>query len=160
MNPTQTRPDRVLIGILAAVAVLVVVALVVIFTRSAPASLDASTPEGVVQRYTTAAIAGDEAAAAAYLSPAAIEKCADGYDDGSTASRLEKLRVTLIRTVARGETTFVYVRLTQWYDDGGGFGGSESTSDVAFGLVRSGGDWLVDDAPWPLAVCPAGSVSP
>ena len=61
--------------ILCLIGALVVVALVVVFTRGAPAPLDESTPEGVVQRYSAAVIEGDEATAITYLVPALGDDC-------------------------------------------------------------------------------------
>jgi len=71
----RTRPDRTLLAIMAAIAVIVIIALAVVFTRGEPAPLAESTPAGVTQRYAAAVIAGDEAAASAYLTPAARSKC-------------------------------------------------------------------------------------
>src|SRR5450830_1551295 len=45
------KPDRTLVVVLIVIAALVVVALVVVFSRRTPKLLDASTPAGVVQRY-------------------------------------------------------------------------------------------------------------
>ena len=96
------RPDRILFAILAALAVLVIVALAVVFSRGDPEPLDAATPAGVVQRYAAAVNDGDEAAAAAYLSDAARNKC-------STAGRsgVDKLRVTLVATTERADSADV-----------------------------------------------------
>jgi hypothetical protein len=71
----RRRPDRTLLAIVAAIAALVVVALIVVFTRGEPAPVDEATPAGVVQRYSAAVIAGDEAAAAAYLTDTAKDRC-------------------------------------------------------------------------------------
>ena len=69
--PRPARPDRTLLAIMVAIAVMVIVALAVVLTRGEPAPLAESTPAGVVQRYAAAVIAGDEASASAYLTPAA-----------------------------------------------------------------------------------------
>src|SRR5690606_28694876 len=71
----STRPDRTLPIILGLIAALVVVAVVVVFTRGAPEQLDPATPEGTVQQYVTAVIDGDHAAAAELLAPAWLNEC-------------------------------------------------------------------------------------
>src|SRR5690606_32090176 len=98
------RPDRTLLIVLAAVAALVVVALLVVFTRGAPAPIDASTPAGVVQRYTEALLAGDEETARGYLV------------DGDECERLESgplddVRVTLLSTTERESSADVDVSI-------------------------------------------------
>lgn len=45
-KPEPHRPDRTLLAILAAIAVLVIVALIVVFTRGQPAPVDEATPPG------------------------------------------------------------------------------------------------------------------
>ena len=110
-EPNQTeraagrhRPDRTLLAILAAIALLVVVALIVVFTRGEPALVDGATPAGVVQRYSAAVIAGDEAAAAAYLTDAAKNRC-------NNVERMpgDNLRVTLVSTTERPASADVKV---------------------------------------------------
>jgi hypothetical protein len=143
----QHRPDRTLLAILAAVAVLVIVALVVVFTRGEPAPLDESTPAGVVQRYSAAVIAGDETAAAAYLSDAAKTRCSSMPRTGA-----ESLRVTLVSTTERPESADVLVLITV-SEGGGPFGSAEYQMEDAFDLVKAGDKWLIDRAPWQLTVC-------
>ena len=50
-EPRRTRPDRTLLAIMAAIAVIVIIASAVVFTRGEPAPLAESTPAGVAQRY-------------------------------------------------------------------------------------------------------------
>lgn len=148
------RPDRTLLALLAALAVLVVVALAVVFTRGDPAPLDAATPAGVVQRYAAAAIDGDEAGAAAYLTDAARKRCDTGEGMG-----MDRLRVTLIGTTERGNSADVRVLITS-SEGGGPFGSSEYQSENVFDLVRTGDKWLIDRAPWQLTVCPHPGAKP
>ncbi|WP_104061340.1 hypothetical protein [Arthrobacter sp. 4R501] len=75
MNAATRKPDRILIAILSAIALLVIVALAVVFTRGQTEALDGSTPQGVVQRYSTAVIDGDTATANSYLTEAASSLC-------------------------------------------------------------------------------------
>lgn len=146
------RPDRTLLAILAAIAVLVVVALIVVFTRGEPAPVDEATPAGVVQRYSAAVIAGDEAAAAAYLTDAAKNRC-------NTGDRMpgDNLRVTLVSTTERPASADVKVLVTV-SEGGGPFGSAEYQVEDVFDLVKTGDTWLIDNAPWQLAVCPGPAV--
>lgn len=151
-EPTPRR-DRGLVIILSVIAALVLVALVVVFTRGEPALLDSATPEGVVQRYSAAVIDGDEAAAARYLTDGARERC-DQFGESVTQS----MRITLATTTVRDDTADV--RVTIVIGDGGGpFGGSGYSVDEVFDLVKVDGDWLIDSAPWPLTVCPSTGIT-
>ena len=154
MDPAPASRDRTLIGILSAIAVLVVVALVVVFGRGAPEQLDPETPEGVVQRYSAAAIDGDEVAAAEFLTPDAREDC-----DRVSGEVADSIRVTLLGTEQRDDSADVRVSIITTYGDGGPFGPSESQTDGVFDLVRQDGDWLIDRAPWQLIVCSGTEVS-
>ncbi|WP_091252219.1 hypothetical protein [Arthrobacter sp. ok909] len=142
------RPDRTLLAIMVAIAVIVIVALAVVLTRGEPAPLAESTPAGVVQRYAAAVIAGDEAAASAYLTPAARSKC---NTEGRPAA--QNLRVTLVSTTERPESADVRVLITV-SEPGGPFGSAEYQVEDVFDLVRSGNGWQIDSAPWQLTVCP------
>jgi hypothetical protein len=152
MDAPAARPDRTLIVILGVIAVLVIVALVVVFTRGEPAQLDETTPEGVVQRYSAAVIDGDEAAAEEYLVPELADSCRrieTGPVDG--------MRVTLVSTTERADTADVEVLIVTSYD-GGMFGSSEYEEQGVFDLVAADGGWLIESAPWPLTVCDPGTV--
>src|SRR5690606_14946781 len=125
---------------------IVVVALVVVLTRGGAAPLDESSPEGVVQRYVQAVIDDDVAGAEQYLHPELTEKCEalDGVlSDG--------VRVTLRRTVERGDTATVQVIIV--YSGGSGlFGPSEYQSDDRFTLKRDGDAWRITETPWEFTI--------
>jgi hypothetical protein len=149
------RRDPVLLLVLGVLGLLVLVAVIVVFTRGQPAPLDADTPGGVVQRYSAAVLAGDEDLAAGYLSADAVAECA-----GEAPSITDDIRVTLRGTTERDTTADVRVSIVTTYDGAGPFGPNEYRSDDAFDLVKVDGAWLIDRAPWQLAVCPAGTVLP
>ena len=136
--------------VLGVIGVLVLVALIVVFTRGQPAPLDAGTPGGVVQRYSAAVLDGDEELAAEYLTEDALADC-----DGSSPAITEDIRVTLLGTEERASSADVRVSIVTSYDDGL-FGPNEYTADDTFDLVTVDGDWRIDQAPWQLMVCPAG----
>lgn len=151
MNPPARRLDRTLLVILIAIAALIVVALIIVFTRGGPTALDPTTPEGVVQGYSAAVIAGDNDAAFEYLSPELRDEC-DGFDTVYT----ENLRVVLIDATEHGNSADVRVSLITSYE-GGLFGSSTSETTETFELVRTGGEWAISTVPWALAICPGSA---
>ena len=152
MDAPARKPDRTLIVILAVIAALVVVALIVVFTRGEPEELDESTPEGVVQRYSAAVIEGDEAAAIDYLVPELGDQCSR-----MQGGPLDGVRVTLVSTTDRGDSADVRVLVVTSYD-GGLFGSSEYEEEGVFDLVRNDGRWLIESTPWQLMICDPGMV--
>ena len=152
MDATPPRPDRTLIVMLGVIAALVVVALIVVFTRGEPELLDESTPEGVVQRYSAAVIEGDEAAATQYLVPELGSPC-DRIDRGP----VDGIRVTLVSTTERDDSADVKVLIVTSYE-GGLFGSSEYEESGVFDLVAADGRWLIESTPWPLTICDPGMV--
>lgn len=148
MNAAPSKPDRTLIVIVSVIAALVIVALAVVFSRGEPKPLDASTPAGVVQRYTAAVISGDEAAAVDYLTPEVRAACGPYVN-----AFVDNFRVSLGSTTVRTSTADVSVLVVTTYDQGGPFGPSESEIEENFNLERVDGQWLISTTPWSLTVC-------
>ena len=146
----SARPDRTLVVVLSVIGALVVIALVVVFTRGEPEQLDESTPQGVVQRYATAVIAGDEAAAKEYLVPELADSC-----ERIESAPVQDMRVTLESTTEREDSADVRVLIAVSYE-GGLFGSSEYEEEAEFDLVADDGTWLIETAPWQLTVCAPG----
>jgi hypothetical protein len=147
MQTNSGRPDRTLIVLVSIIAAIVLLALVVVFTRGAPAPLDPATPEGTVQAYTTAVLAGDRAAATALLVQTIGGDCqrSDVYPSDGT-------RVTLVSTTVSGDSATVRVAISE--NAGGGiFGTSSYEYDDVFGLTQEGGDWKIATAPWQFTIC-------
>ncbi|MGO4105736.1 hypothetical protein AB4Y63_17465 [Leifsonia sp. YAF41] len=145
-NP-RPRMDRTLVVILSVIAALVIIALAVVFSRGTPQNLDAATPQGVVQRYAAAVIAGDESAAQQFLTPAVRATC-DRFENVYT----DDLRVVLVDTAERADSADVKVSLVTSYS-GGLFGPSEYESADEFGLTKIGDEWLIEKTPWELTIC-------
>lgn len=143
-----------MVGILAFIAVLVVVAVIVVFTRGAPQPLDEGTPERAVQEYAAAVIDGDHQAAQELLSPTWTEDCGR-MDYGATATNL---RITLVSTDIHGDTATVAV-LVGTGAGNGPFGGSGYEYEDAFQLEQHGDRWLIAAMPWDLSICPPSDVS-
>ena len=150
MNTAPAARDRTLSVLLAVLCLLVVTAIAVVFFRPAPVLRDASTPEGVVQRYAAAVIDGDEQAAASHLSDTS-EPCREEEHPAE-----DNLRVSLVSTRDRGSTAEVTVSVVS-FQPGGPFGSSEYESEETFELSKVGDTWLIDTAPWRLRVCVGGS---
>jgi hypothetical protein len=149
MTSTSARPDRTLIAILCVIAALVIVALVVVPSRGAPERLDRGTPAGVVQAYASAVLDGDESTAAGYLTENAVAGC-ESYGRDAAA---DDLRITLVRSVERGDSADVTVSVATSTDTGP-FGASGYETEGVFELVRVPDGWKIDSAPWRFAVCP------
>jgi hypothetical protein len=156
-NPPTTssrRVDRTLLAVIAVIVVLVVVALVVVFSRGPAAPLDTASPEGTVQQYTKAIVAGDEQAASAFLSDEWLSQCDvnQGYQTSNS------VRVTLVSTTERPDSADVHVLITTTYQGDMLGSGSSSYEDV-FDLVKIDHRWKINTVPWDLAVCPSGGVT-
>jgi hypothetical protein len=146
MNAAAGKPDRILIVIVSAVALLVIVALAVIFSRGEPEGLDEGPPAGVVQRYSIAVIEGDTSTADSYLTESARSFCS-GFKGGPPPSR-----VVLISTNERTDSATVNVSIV-YSSPNGLFGPSDYEMEDRFSLVRVDGRWLVDQAPSQLLSC-------
>lgn len=147
MQTPATRPDRTLIVIVSVIAAVVILALVVVFLRGAPAPLDRSTPEGVVQAYTTAVIDGDLSA----ISPLLIKEFRDSCER-LDPERDSDVRLTLVSTRVSGDHATVRVSITTEYGSGP-FGSSSYETEDSFTLAKEGGQWLVETAPWQFTIC-------
>lgn len=148
MQTPSGRPDRTLVVILSIIAAVVILALVVVFTRGGPAVLDPSTPEGVVQTYTNTVISGDRDAAMKLLSSELRDNC-----DKADVGIMSNMRVTLVSSKIFDDTATVRVSISN-SPDGGVFGGSSYESDESFSLVReAGSNWKIDTTPWQLMIC-------
>lgn len=146
MTDEPQRSRGPLIALLAGVVVVVVIALIAVFARGGTVSYDEDSPEGVVQRYTQAVMGGDITTAMTHLNPEIAENCErePASDSG--------YRVALLDTDVREDTARVRVMVTRVYDSSP-FGAGEYRSEEVFDLVRVGGTWYVDSAPWLFTVC-------
>lgn len=136
--------------LLAVVVAVVVVAIIAIFTRSAPTLYAEDTPEGVVQRYSQAVIDGEIGEAESYLVPDVVDDCFRMVTE--TGDR----QVILVDTNESGDTATVEVRIVTTYGSGP-FGANQYETESRFELDRDGGRWLIAVSPWELAVCENGA---
>jgi hypothetical protein len=139
-------PNRVLLLVVAAIAVIATVAGVLAANRAGP-TYDPSTPEGTVQAYLTAVIDGDHDRAAGFL--AAGSACS--VTDLDTTTLPDGVRVTLRDVQVTGDTARVDVEVA--LPSGDLLGGSETFERHSIRLARSSGTWLLTGEPWPMTGC-------
>ncbi len=132
-----------------ALAALVVLAAA--FSFVGDAELDPGTPEGVVQDYLRAVIAGDRPKARSYLADE-LEGCGTRFPRylADQAFRIEWLDTAL----GPGEA-WVTVSVTR--SDPGVFGGHRSDT-YEFRLIPEAGGWRVTHQEWPWFECSADAV--
>jgi hypothetical protein len=145
----KTLPNRVLLGVVVAIAVLAVVVAVVATTRS-PMTVRSGSPEAVVQEYVAAVLARHHDSAAAYFDPAGSCDAAD-LDLQNYTER--NARVELVDSTVRGDTARVVVRITTPAD--GPFP-NFLDEEVTFRLARADGSWVLTGSPWPMYGCDEG----
>ncbi|MGN6578342.1 MAG: hypothetical protein ACTHKG_21915 [Nocardioides sp.] len=140
------HPNRILAVVLGVIAVVAVVA-VVLATNREPQTYDRGTPQGVVQAYLEAVVAGDNTEAAGYLAPGG----ACDIEDLDRSSAPDGIRVVMRDTQVDGDRAQVEVDVVTSSDDL--FGGSEWSERHTFRLGKDGQDWRVQGVPWPMYDC-------
>lgn len=138
----RARPTIVLAVVAVVVVALAVVAAVVSSGRDRP-TLDATTPEGVVQLYVSALFDDDVAAAVEHLDPTfgCSDPLPEVYLNGTS-------RIAVLKSATSGDTARVELRI----EEGSGLGGTWS-HDENFSLRRDGNTWLITGEPWPIYEC-------
>ncbi|GAA4360210.1 hypothetical protein [Paeniglutamicibacter cryotolerans] len=142
-------------SLMGVVGTLVGLSIVVVLSRGTTPPPDPATPEGTVQRYTQALLAGDDAGAAALLDQTSTARQDCQYAD--TERRAADLRITLGSTLIDGPRSTVSVTLAQG-SASGPFGTGEYTSSDAFELQGAYGSWSIVSTPWPLLACSGAEV--
>ncbi|MGZ0211413.1 MAG: nuclear transport factor 2 family protein [Actinomycetales bacterium] len=145
MTQQSARPDRTLVAIVSVIAAIVVIAIVVVFTRGGQSDVDPASPEGAVQSYSQAIVDSDFEAARTFIAEDVLAQC-----ERADPSALEGLRMTVISSTVNGETATVRVSLEH---GSGTFGGSSYQYDDLFTLVKEDSRWKIETAPWELALC-------
>jgi hypothetical protein len=130
-----------------AVALVVLVSLIVIFTRGAATQLDPASPEGVTQRFAQAVLDDDLVAARALLTPELAKTCTP-----EIAQADRGVSVSLLRSEISGDEATVYAEIV--IPSGSGlFGPNDYVNRVTFGLEKTDGVWGISDAPWQFVIC-------
>lgn len=138
----RARPTLVLAVVAALVVLLAVAAAVVSRGRERP-TLDANTPEGVVQLYVSALFDDDVASAVEYLDPSL--GCSDPLPETYLA---DIARIAVAKTTTSGNTASVELRI----EEGSGLDGTWSHREI-FSLRRDAETWLITGEPWPIYRC-------
>ncbi len=144
------KQDRFLIGILAFIAALIVISLVLFFTRQQPLEYGAEdTPAGVVRNYVIAIQRGDYVRAYGYLADQQKKPSYTQFEQ-LFLSNPQSLSATGIRL---GQTTQsgsqAWVEVTVFYGTGGPFGNSSGDSVEKASLVQQDGHWKITHMPYP-----------
>ena len=138
------RSHRVLIGILAVIAVVAVLGAVVANSRQLV--VDPNSPEGVVQSYLGAVLDGDGAKAVRYLDPAG--KCTEEDIDRYRMTDVTEAR--LVDVADQGTSVKVVVDLEM---GGNGLMGDVWRDRQTFYVKDSNGAWVITGTPWPMYDC-------
>lgn len=116
-----------------------------------PAALDPGAPEGVVQAYLQAIIAGDHETAARHLSEPVARRCRDAFADAwmpeSPTARLQSVETY-------GDVVEVRVEVTSVSGPPPPLGSGQHSFVERFSLAREGGAWRIERPPWPVRHCP------
>jgi len=155
MEYFMKKTDKILIGIVAGIVLLVVVAFVVALSNPKPAYQAEDTPEGVAFNYLFALQQKDYERAYGYLSRsiAGYPRDADAFTDDIrryswTFSRLEDSSITLEveSSVITGKRADVKIRETRFYG-GELFNNGQSTSIFSMTLRQDGNrQWKIEDS--------------
>ncbi len=138
----RARPTTVLAIVAVLVVVLAVVAAFVSRGRERP-TLDATTPEGVVQLYVSALFDDDVATAVEYLDPKL--GCEDPLPEVYIS---DTSRIAVVKTTTTKDTAKVALQI----EEGSGLDGNWSHRED-FTLRRDSGTWLITGEPWPIYQC-------
>lgn len=152
MNLQPAARGRTPLILLGTIVLLVVMALVLVLTRGATSPADPRSPEGVVQSYLTALLAGDDATAISLVQPGTLNDCPswDILDEGN-------LRVSLVSSTTSGTNATVNVSISNTLGNGPFDLGNSGYQD-SFSLMKSNDTWVISSAPWPLLACSDAAV--
>lgn len=155
MSPSS----RWLVAIAATVAALVLVSVVValVTPRGRAGTLPEDTPEGVVQRFVVAIKDQDYNQAHSYLSDRLKTYCTVRHMQDTTRQSVDQgnnQRVALLDTQTLSDSRVeVRVQVTQ-VNISPPFGVNEYSHEERYVLIQEGGEWRIDEPPWPVGWCP------
>lgn len=141
------KADRFLIGIVAGIAVLVVVTLIVALRQPSPTYQPEETPQGVAHNYLLALQQEAYERAFSYLSPELPGYPADSAAFANTLTQYrwnfrfdENTAVSVIDATISGEQATVRAAITE-FATGGPFGSDISTTNFTLQLRYEAGGW-------------------
>ena len=143
--------NKILVGIVVGVVLLVVAAFVVTLRQPPPSYQDETTPDGVTHNYLLALQRGDYERAYIYLSPTLpgyphdLDEFIRDVEQNAWRFRLnDDVSLSISATKVAGHTAMVTVRETRHYS--GFLGGSESVDSFDMILYQNNGFWKISDA--------------
>ena len=139
-----TKSNKVLAGIGAAIALLIIVAVVLAIRPTEV--FDPSTPQGAAQGYFNAVIEDDDEVAATYLVEGLYDSCAK---DKWHYYESENVRITITDTEITNDEAELYVTI-EFYYGSGAFGGGGWDQDEVLEMERQGDRWLISELVWPM----------
>jgi hypothetical protein len=137
--------SNLVLGVVAALVVILAVVAAVIGTSRSPRTADLSTPAGTTEAYITAVVSQDHDAVEDLLDPAL----------GCTSEQLSQMyrpsraSLSIVNAEATGETATVVVEITE---HGQGLFDAWAHRE-SFTLRFDDGRWLVTGEPWPIYMC-------
>jgi len=142
------KQDRFLTGILLGIAVLIIIALAVFFTRKdSLVYVDESTPEGVVQNYIVALHKRDYDKAYGYLADLKDKPTLVQFKESFFNNYISPANVGVeVQAVEKISDELVAVRLMMIYNQRDPFSSGYRNEDVAR-LVRQNGAWKIEQMP-------------
>lgn len=146
-NDSAEQRNLPLLITMGAVGLLVLISLIVIFTRGAAPAVDPASPEGVTQRFAQAVIDDDHAAAQALLAPPLSNECTPVSPDVDRG-----MTVSLVRSDVNGDKATVFVDFIV-SESGGLFGPNDYVARDTFNLERVDGVWGIVSPPWRMVIC-------
>jgi hypothetical protein len=151
--------DKMLIGIVVAILLLIVAALAITLTRPEPTYGAEDTPEGVTHNYLLALQREEFERAFGYLSPtlkgypATVERFVDDIHDNPWSFRLDTDTTLMVGAASiTGNNATVRVRESR-FEGGDLFGSGQSTLDIEMQLHREDGVWKIVNAFDYFAMC-------
>ncbi len=148
--------NKILIGIVAGVILLVVVAFVVTLRQPSPSYQDETTPDGVAHNYLLALRQNEYERAYGYLSPTILgyphdldQFILDVEKHSWQFRQNEDVSLAISSTSINNQTATIKVKETRYYDRdllGSLFGGNQSVRSFNVTLRRSNGTWKIVNA--------------
>lgn len=145
------KQDRFLIGILAFIAILVVISLTLFFTRRPAFDYGAEdTPEGVVRNYILAIQKGEYPRAYSYLAEQEHKPSYTSFEQAflGNPQGLETVGIRIGKTTQSGSQAWVEVTIV-YAGSGGPFGADRWSNVEKAALVRQNGQWKITHMPYP-----------
>ena len=151
--------DKMLIGIIVAIVLLIAAALTITLMRPEPTYSAEDTPEAVTHNYLLALQREEFDRAYGYLSPtlkgypATVERFVDNIHSNAWSFRLDTDTTLMLETASiTGNNAVVHVRESR-FEGGDLFGSGQSSLDIEMQLHRDAGGWKIVYASSYFAMC-------